>query len=71
MVTTRVSQIALDFGVDDLEGTVVLEKITHTAGAETPLGLDLHEIVDLIRAAGKEPVERDALYRPVGDSLAA
>ncbi len=65
MVTTRVSQIALHFGVDDLEGTVVLEKITHEAGADTPVGLDLQEIVDLIRDAGKRPVERDALYREV------
>ncbi len=71
MVTTRVSQIALDFGVDDLEGTVVLEKITHTAGAATPVGLDLSEIVSLIEDAGKTPVERDTLYNPVSDPVAA
>jgi aminodeoxyfutalosine synthase len=71
MVTTRVSQIALDFGVDDLEGTVVLEKITHTAGADTPVGLDLEKIVGLIRDAGKTPVERDSLYNPVDGSIAA
>lgn len=71
MVTTRVSQIALSFGVDDLEGTVVLEKVTHTAGADTPLGLDLDEIVDLIRDAGKVPVERDSLYNPVGERVVA
>jgi len=65
MVTPRVSQIALDFGVDDLEGTVVLEKVTHAAGADTPLGLDLREIVRLIRDAGKVPVERDSLYNEV------
>ncbi|MFQ5888735.1 MAG: aminofutalosine synthase MqnE [Gemmatimonadota bacterium] len=65
MVTTRVSQIALDFGVDDLEGTVVLEKITHAAGAETPLRMDLGEIARLIREAGKRPVERDSLYNEV------
>ncbi len=65
MVTTKVSQIALSFGVDDLEGTVVLEKITHTAGADTPIGLDLDEIVRLIREAGKTPVERDSLYNVV------
>ena len=65
MVTTKVSQIALSFGVDDLEGTVVLEKITHTAGADTPIGLDLDEIVRLIRDAGKVPVERDSLYNAV------
>jgi aminodeoxyfutalosine synthase len=71
MVTTKLSQIALSFGVDDLEGTVVLEKITHTAGADTPIGLDLEEIVRLIRDAGKTPVERDSLYRAVGDPVAA
>ncbi len=71
MVTTRVSQIALSFGVDDLEGTVVLEKVTHTAGADTPLGLDLDEIVGLIRDAGKVPVERDSLYNPVREAVVA
>jgi aminodeoxyfutalosine synthase len=71
MVTTKVSQIALSFGVDDLEGTVVLEKITHTAGADTPIGLDLDEIVDLIRDAGKTPVERDSLYNPVQQPVVA
>jgi len=71
MVTTRVSQIALSFGVDDLEGTVVLEKVTHTAGANTPVGLDLDEIVRLIRDAGKVPVERDSLYNPVREPVVA
>jgi len=71
MVTTKVSQIALSFGVDDLEGTVVLEKVTHTAGADTPLGLDLDEIVRLIRDAGKTPVERDSLYNAVGEAAVA
>jgi aminodeoxyfutalosine synthase len=65
MVTPKVSQVALHFGADDLEGTVVLEKITHAAGARTPLALSYDEIVRLIRDAGKRPVERDALYRPI------
>jgi aminodeoxyfutalosine synthase len=65
MVTPKVSQVALHFGADDLEGTVVLEKITHAAGAQTPMGLAYDEIVRLIRNAGKRPVERDALYRPI------
>jgi aminodeoxyfutalosine synthase len=63
MVTPKVSQVALHFGADDLEGTVVLEKITHDAGAQTPIGLPLDEIVRLIKDAGKRPVERDSLYR--------
>ena len=62
MVTQKVSQLALSFGVDDLEGTVVLEKITHNAGADTPVGLGYEEIIRLIKDAGKKPVERDSLY---------
>ena len=65
MVTQKVSQIALQFGVDDLEGTVVLEKITHDAGADTPLGLSFDEILRLIKDAGKVPVERDSLYNTI------
>ena len=62
MVTTALSQVALSFGVNDLEGTVVREKIYHEAGAHTPQGLPLDEVVKLIRGAGKVPVERDSLY---------
>ncbi|MDP2576759.1 MAG: aminofutalosine synthase MqnE [Candidatus Palauibacterales bacterium] len=65
MVTTKVSQIALSFGIDDLEGTVVLEKITHDAGADTPVGLPFDEIIHLIKDAGKRPVERDSLYNVI------
>lgn len=63
MVTTALSQVALSFGVNDLEGTVVREKIYHEAGAHTPQGLPLDDVVKLIRGAGKIPVERDSLYR--------
>jgi aminodeoxyfutalosine synthase len=63
MVTTALSQIALAFGVNDLEGTVVREKIYHEAGASTPQSIPLDELVRLIRSAGKVPVERDSLYR--------
>jgi len=65
MNTPKVSQVALHFGVDDLEGTVVRERIYHDAGAKTPQGLTFAEIVRLIKDAGKRPVERDALYREV------
>jgi aminodeoxyfutalosine synthase len=65
MVTPFISQIALDFGCDDVEGTVVYERVYHDAGARTPLMLSYGEIVRMIRGTGKEPVERDALYRPV------
>ncbi|HZO20555.1 MAG TPA: aminofutalosine synthase MqnE [Gemmatimonadaceae bacterium] len=63
MVTTALSQVALSFGVNDLEGTVVREKIYHEAGAHTPESLPLEELVRLVRSAGKVPVERDSFYR--------
>jgi aminodeoxyfutalosine synthase len=65
MVTPFISQVALGFGCDDLEGTVVFERVYHEAGAGTPMWLSYHEIVALIRGAGKVPVERDSLYQTV------
>lgn len=65
MNTPKISQVALHFGVDDLEGTVVRERIYHEAGAGTPEGLTFSEIVRLIKDAGKRPVERDALYQEI------
>ena len=65
MLTPKISQIALRFGADDIDGTVVEEKIYHDAGATTPQGLRRQELVRLIREAGREPVERDTLYHPV------
>src|SRR3954468_9463782 len=62
MVTPFLSQTSLAFGVNDLEGTVVREKIYHEAGAHTAQGLSLDEILNLIRAAGKTPAERDSFY---------
>ena len=65
MVTPFISQVALTFGCDDLEGTVVFERVYHEAGAPTPMWLSYDQIVTLIRGAGKEPVERDSLYQTV------
>ncbi len=65
MVTPFLSQVGLSFGCNDLEGTVVFERVYHEAGAATPMWMSYDEIVRLIRGAGKEPVERDSLYRPV------
>jgi len=65
MMTPRVAQVALRFGADDLDGTVVEEKIYHDAGARTPQAMTRHEIIRLIREAGQEPFERDTVYRPV------
>jgi aminodeoxyfutalosine synthase len=60
-----VAQIALWFGVDDLDGTVQEEKIYHMAGARTPESMTTSAIRRLIRAAGREPVERDTLYNVI------
>jgi aminodeoxyfutalosine synthase len=65
MVTPFLAQLALHWGADDLEGTVVFERVYHDAGAETPFGLSYDGLVELIRGAGKIPVERDSLYRTV------
>src|SRR5579859_4669968 len=65
MMTPRIAQIALRFGADDIDGTVVEEKIYHDAGATTSQSLRRGELLQLIRKAGREPVERDTLYRPV------
>jgi aminodeoxyfutalosine synthase len=65
MLTPRVAQIALRFGANDLDGTVVEEKIYHDAGATTPEHLSRTELERLIRAAGRVPVERDTLYNRV------
>jgi len=65
MLGIKLSQISLSFGVDDIDGTVKEEKITHAAGAETPEALSVHEIIKLIKEAGREPVERDTLYNPI------
>ena len=65
MLTPRIAQIALQFGADDIDGTVVEEKIYHDAGATTPEHLTRAELERLIRAAGRVPVERDTLYNRV------
>jgi aminodeoxyfutalosine synthase len=69
MVTPFLSQLSLSFGCDDVEGTVVYERVYHEAGATTDMHLPYAELVRLIRGAGKRPVERDSLYRPVQDSF--
>jgi aminodeoxyfutalosine synthase len=70
MMTPRIAQIALRFGADDIDGTVVEEKIYHDAGATTTQSLRRSELLQLIRKAGREPLERDTLYRPVSRSEA-
>jgi len=62
MVTPFLSQTSLSFGVNDMEGTVVREKIYHAVGAHTPQAMTLDEILKLIRGAKKIPAERDSFY---------
>ena len=61
----EMAQISLWFGVDDLDGTVQEEKIYHMAGARTPEAMSTSTIRRLIRAAGREPIERDTLYNVI------
>lgn len=56
------AQVALSFGADDLDGTILEEKITHAAGAKTPLQLAKERMEELILKAGYIPVERDTVY---------
>ncbi len=68
MLTPRIAQIALRFGADDIDGTVIEEKIYHDAGATTPQHMTLAELERLIRAAGRIPFERDTMYNAVDRS---
>ncbi len=63
-----VAQTSLWFGVDDLDGTVQEERIYHMAGARTPEAMTTAAIRRLIRAAGRQPVERDTLYNVIRHS---
>jgi aminodeoxyfutalosine synthase len=65
MMTPSMAQIAQRFGANDIDGTVVEEKIYHDAGATTSQHLRRQDLLRLIREAGREPVERDTAYRPV------
>ncbi len=66
MLGVKMAQIALYFGADDLDGTVMEEHIGHMAGASSGQALTPDELQGLIRAAGREPVERDTFFRQVG-----
>ncbi len=65
MMTPSVAQIAQRFGANDIDGTVVEEKIYHDAGATTAQHLRRQDLLRLIREVGREPMERDTAYRPV------
>lgn len=62
MLGLPVAQIALEFGADDLDGTIIEEKIMHAAGAKTDKGIPKEKIISLIKEAGYIPAERDTVY---------
>ncbi len=62
MLGEKLAQIALNYGANDIDGTLMEERITHSAGAETPVYLPLERILRIIRGAGKVPAERDTFY---------
>ncbi len=66
MIGEKLAQTALCFGADDLDGTIIEEKITHTAGAKSAKGLSRNQMIGMIQGAGMTPVERDSFYNQVG-----
>jgi aminodeoxyfutalosine synthase len=65
MLGIGTAQVALSYGADDIDGTVRHELIYHDAGAETPEMLSVEQLRRLILEAGRDPVERDTLYRHI------
>jgi aminodeoxyfutalosine synthase len=65
MLSQKIAQVALHFGADDLDGTIVDERITDMAGGVAGKGMTREQLQEFIREAGRIPVERDTLYRPV------
>ena len=71
MIAPKLAQVALSFGADDIDGTVVEETIYHMAGAETEQQIGRAELERIVREAGYRPVERDTLYNPLSRPVAA
>ena len=69
MITPKLAQVALSFGADDIDGTVVEETIYHMAGSETHDYLSRSELERIVTEAGYIPVERDTLYNPIDESV--
>jgi aminodeoxyfutalosine synthase len=61
----KIAQVGLNFGVDDIDGTVIQEKIAHAAGSQSAQGLTMRQLTHLIRQSGRLPVERDAFYNVI------
>lgn len=68
MLGEKIAQLALMFGADDLDGTIIEEKITHSAGGLSGVALTKGQLINLIEKAGKVPVERDSYYRPANNN---
>lgn len=64
----KLAQVSLNYGVDDLDGTVLEEKIYHMAGAQTPQQQTANELIQSIRETGREPIQRDSLYGEISSS---
>jgi aminodeoxyfutalosine synthase len=60
--------VSLSYGVDDLHGTIMEEKIFHMAGATTPQELTVATLEQAIREAGRDPIQRDSYYRHIGSN---
>jgi aminodeoxyfutalosine synthase len=69
--TPKIAQVALRFGADDIDGTIVHETIYHAAGSSSPQGMTYDGLVRLIREAGRVPIERDTLYNVVREHAAS
>jgi len=69
MLGEKISQVALLFGADDMDGTIIEEKITHSAGALSEQGISKEELIYLIKKTGKTPVQRDAFYKTINRDL--
>ena len=69
MLGEGTASLGLNFGADDLDGTIGKERIAHAAQADSPSGLARQKMVRLINDAGSLPVERDALYNEIKNVL--
>ena len=68
MIGEKLAQVALSFGADDLDGTIIEERITHMAGAKSAVGLTKEQMENMITKAGFEPVERDSFYNAINSA---
>lgn len=66
MLGEKIAQVALAFGADDLDGTIIDERITKAAGGGAGAGMAMERLDRMIREAGRKPVLRDTLYRAIG-----